>query len=108
MRAKNLLDFWFVEAVIESESVWNQECTKNVIFETDKSEMEVNKQENGYECGMHVLEIAYQLIDTKFYSSGMLETNQQGYPDWHVNKTSNRNLLLFSTSKSRKLATRLC
>ena len=27
--------------------------------ETDKREMEVNKQENGYECGMHVLEIAY-------------------------------------------------
>ena len=42
--------------------------------ETDKREMEVNKQENGYECGMHVLEIAYQLIDTKFYSSGMFET----------------------------------
>ena len=68
---------------------------KNVIFETDKSEMEVNKQENGYECGMHVLEIAYQLIDTNFYSSGTLETNQQGYPDWHLNQTSNRNLLLF-------------
>merc|ERR1711962_294683 len=31
----------------------------------DISEMEVNKQENGYECGMHVLEIAYQLIETK-------------------------------------------
>ena len=42
--------------------------------ETDKREMEVKKQENGYECGMHVLEIAYQLIDTKFYSSGMFET----------------------------------
>merc|ERR1711990_501387 len=35
----------------------------------DLSEMEVNRQENGYECGMHVLEIAYQLIDTKFYFS---------------------------------------
>ena len=37
--------------------------------------MEVNRQENGYECGMHVLEIAYQLIDTKFYSSGKLNTS---------------------------------
>ena len=36
--------------------------------------MEVNRQENGYECGMHVLEIAYQLIETKFSSSGTLET----------------------------------
>ena len=39
--------------------------------------MEVNKQENGYECGMHVLEIAYQLIDTKFQSSGRLKTNSE-------------------------------
>ena len=37
--------------------------------------MEVNRQENGYECGMHVLEIAYQLIDTKFYSSGTLKSS---------------------------------
>ena len=42
--------------------------------ETDKREIEVNKQENGYECGIYVLEIAYQLIDTKFNSSGMFET----------------------------------
>ena len=46
--------------------------------------MEVNKQENGYECGMHVLEIAYQLIDTKFYSSGKLNTSSE-FPNWSVN-----------------------
>ena len=43
--------------------------------------MEVNKQENGYECGMHVLEIAYQLIDTKFQSSGRLNTSSE-FPNW--------------------------
>ena len=45
--------------------------------------MEVNKQENGYECGMHVLEIAYQLIDTKFHSSGKLNTSSE-FPNWSV------------------------
>ena len=62
--------------------------------------MEVNRQENGYECGMHVLEIAYQLIDTKFYSSGKLNTSSKtnSYPDCSIEK-SLKLLLVFNLGK---------
>ena len=59
--------------------------------------MEVTRQENGYEYGMHVLEIAYQLIDTKFYSSGGLKTSS--YPDCSIEKFLALKLLFFNLGK---------
>ena len=59
--------------------------------------MEVNRQENGYECGMHVLEIAYQLIDTKFYFSGKLNTfssKTSSFLDCSIEKSLALKLLL--------------
>ena len=63
--------------------------------------MEVTRQENGYEYGMHVLEIAYQLIDTKFCSSGKLNTSSKtsSYPDCSIEKFLALKLLFFNLGK---------